>query len=75
MESQNCCKIVSTKISEKKTREDSYLVDHHDSKKVTDGGKDETIHVVSNTFADRLAECIDEDLTNNEEEDTKGNMA
>lgn len=75
MESQNCCKIISIEYQRGGDERSSYLVDHHNCKKVTNGSKNETIHVVSDSFADGLAECINEDLTNNEEEDAKGNVA
>lgn len=55
--------------------EDYYLVDHHDCKKVTDGSKEETIQVVRDALANRLAECVKENLAHDEEEDAKGNVA
>jgi hypothetical protein len=52
-----------------------YLVDHHDCKKVADGCKYETVHIVSDSLTDSLAECVNDDLADNEEEDAKGNMS
>ena len=52
----------------------AYLVDHHDCKEVADSGKYETIHVVGDALTDSLAECVDKDLTDDEEEDAKGNV-
>jgi hypothetical protein len=59
---------------EDQTEEYAYLVDHHDCKKVADSGKYEAIHVVGDALTDSLAECVDEDLADNEKKDTKGNV-
>ena len=55
-------------------REYAYLVDHHDCEEVAHSGKYKAVHIVGNTLTYCLAEGVDENLANNEEEDAKGNV-
>lgn len=40
----------------------SYLVDHHDRKKVQESRKEEAVHVVLHVGADGLGKCVKQDL-------------
>lgn len=52
----------------------AYLVNHHDSKKVAHGGKEQTVHVVLDALTNVRVEDVEDKLTNDEEEDAKGNV-
>lgn len=52
----------------------SYLVDHHDGQQIADCREEEAIEVVADPFTDSIAEDIQNHLSNNEEENTKGNI-
>ena len=47
------------------------LVDHHDCEQVANSGEEEAIDVVLYLVADGVAEDVEDDLTNDEEEDAK----
>jgi hypothetical protein len=51
-----------------------YLVDHHDRKQVQEGCEEESIHVVLYVGADRLGECVEQDLADDECRNAKANV-
>lgn len=51
------------------------LVNHHDCEKIADGRKEEAIKIVLDIVADGVAEDVEDNLANNEEEDAKANVA
>lgn len=51
------------------------LVDHHDRKQVTDCRKEQAVEVVLNTITDGVTKDVQDDLSNNEEEDAKDDVA
>ena len=51
------------------------LVDHHYAEQVRDGGEKDSVEIVLNAVADFGAEDIQQDLTDDEEENTKGDVS
>lgn len=51
------------------------LVDHHNSKQVSDGGKECTVNVVLDLFADDGRNGIEKDLRSHKEKGSKGNSS
>lgn len=49
----------------------TYLVDHHHSQQVADGGKEQAVHIVAHGVADLVAEGVQNHLAKDEEEDAK----
>ena len=52
----------------------TYLIYHHDTEKVTDGGKEQAVQVVADSSADLGTESVKNDLADNEEKQAKGNI-
>ena len=51
------------------------LVDHHDGKKVTYGGEEETVQVVLDAVADAVAEDVQDHLARDEDAYAEGNIS
>lgn len=56
------------------TRKKTYLVDHHDGQEIARRRDEQSIEVMAHSRADPRAEGIQNDLSNNKEENTKGNV-
>lgn len=49
----------------------TYLVDHHDSQEITEGSEEQTIQVMLDVVADHIAELVQKDLPDDEDEYTE----
>ena len=52
-----------------------YLVDHHNGKEIADCREEETVKVMLCIVANAVAKDVEDHLANDEEENTKGNVA
>ncbi len=49
----------------------TYLVHHHNGQQITDGSKEQPVQIMLHILTDLLAESVEDDLTDHEEEDPK----
>jgi hypothetical protein len=52
----------------------AYLVDHHNSQEVAESSEEQAIQVMLDIVANDIAELVQENLTNNEDQHTEGDM-
>jgi hypothetical protein len=53
----------------------TYLVDHHDSQEITESSEEETVQVMLDVVADDIAKLIQEDLSDDEDQHTEGDVS
>ena len=74
MESQYCPQHQQTVGQEGFGCCQSYLVYHHNSQQVTEGGEEQTVQVVLRFYADRPAKSVEHDLSDDERENAEEDM-
>jgi hypothetical protein len=53
----------------------TYLVDHHDGQEIAESSKEKSIQVMLDVVADDIAELVQEDLSDDEDQHAEGDMA
>ena len=64
----------SARLVAKLTPLRSHLIHHHHRQEIADGGEEESVQVVFNMIADCVAEDVENDLSDDEEEKAKGDV-
>lgn len=54
---------------------ESYLVDHHHGKQIAESCEEKTIQIVLHVVADGVTERVEQGLSDNEDQQTKGNVS